>query len=89
MIHTGHNDMESGHFHALQLVTGVRRPTAMGQEHGRATIILERFSVQDPKRELRHQRIVHSCESKIDMDKPRNLTLACRAILIKRIYGPH
>jgi hypothetical protein len=45
--------------------------------------------VQDPKRELRHQRIVHSCESKIDMDKPRNLTLACRAILIKRIYGPH
>ena len=29
MIHTGHNDMESGHFHAMQLLTGVRRPTAI------------------------------------------------------------
>jgi LacI family transcriptional regulator len=29
MIHTGHNDMESGHFHAMQLLTGARRPTAL------------------------------------------------------------
>jgi LacI family transcriptional regulator len=29
MIHTGHNDMESGHFHAMQLLTRVQRPTAI------------------------------------------------------------
>src|ERR1700746_2499648 len=29
MIHTGHNDMESGHFHAMQLLTGAQRPTAI------------------------------------------------------------
>ena len=29
MIHNGHNDMESGHFHAMQLLTAVRRPTAI------------------------------------------------------------
>jgi len=29
MIHRGHNDMESGHFHAMQLLTGVQRPTAI------------------------------------------------------------
>jgi DNA-binding LacI/PurR family transcriptional regulator len=29
MIHAGHNDMESGHFHAMQLLTGARRPTAI------------------------------------------------------------
>jgi len=29
LIHTGHNDMESGHFHAMQLLTGVQRPTAI------------------------------------------------------------
>jgi DNA-binding LacI/PurR family transcriptional regulator len=29
MIHTGHNDMESGHFHAMQLLTGAHRPTAI------------------------------------------------------------
>ena len=29
MIHTGHNDMESGHFHAMQLLTGPQRPTAI------------------------------------------------------------
>jgi DNA-binding LacI/PurR family transcriptional regulator len=29
MIHTGHNDMESGHFHAMQLLTRAQRPTAM------------------------------------------------------------
>jgi DNA-binding LacI/PurR family transcriptional regulator len=29
MIHTGHNDMESGHFHAMQLLTRGQRPTAI------------------------------------------------------------
>lgn len=29
LIHTGHNDMESGHFHAMQLLTRVDRPTAI------------------------------------------------------------
>jgi LacI family transcriptional regulator len=29
MIHTGHNDMESGHFHAMQLLTSAQRPTAI------------------------------------------------------------
>ncbi len=29
MIHRGHNDMESGHFHAMQLLTRVQRPTAI------------------------------------------------------------
>jgi LacI family transcriptional regulator len=29
MIHTGHNDMESGHFHAMQLLTEAHRPTAI------------------------------------------------------------
>lgn len=29
MIHRGHNDMESGHFHAVQLLTRVQRPTAI------------------------------------------------------------
>jgi len=29
MIHTGHNDMESGHFHAMQLLTRAQRPTAI------------------------------------------------------------
>ena len=29
MIHTGHNDMESGHFHAMQLLTATHRPTAL------------------------------------------------------------
>lgn len=29
MTHTGHNDMESGHFHAMQLLTRAQRPTAM------------------------------------------------------------
>src|SRR5487761_64734 len=29
MIHAGHNDMESGHFHAMQLLTRGRRPTAI------------------------------------------------------------
>jgi LacI family transcriptional regulator, galactose operon repressor len=29
MVHTGHNDMESGHFHAMQLLTRARRPTAI------------------------------------------------------------
>jgi DNA-binding LacI/PurR family transcriptional regulator len=29
LIHTGHNDMESGHFHAMQLLTGAQRPTAI------------------------------------------------------------
>jgi len=29
MIHTGHNDMESGHFHAMQLLTRQQRPTAI------------------------------------------------------------
>jgi LacI family transcriptional regulator len=29
MIHTGHNDMESGHFHAMQLLTNGKRPTAI------------------------------------------------------------
>lgn len=29
MIHTGHNDMESGHHHALQLLKRVQRPTAI------------------------------------------------------------
>jgi DNA-binding LacI/PurR family transcriptional regulator len=29
MIHAGHNDMESGHFHAMQLLTRGQRPTAI------------------------------------------------------------
>ena len=29
LIHAGHNDMESGHFHAMQLLTGGQRPTAI------------------------------------------------------------
>ena len=29
MIHRGHNDMESGHFHAMQLLTRAERPTAI------------------------------------------------------------
>ena len=29
MIHMGHNDMESGHFHAMQLLTQPQRPTAI------------------------------------------------------------
>jgi LacI family transcriptional regulator, galactose operon repressor len=29
MIHTGHNDMESGHFHAMQLLTRTQRPSAI------------------------------------------------------------
>jgi DNA-binding LacI/PurR family transcriptional regulator len=29
MMHTGHNDMESGHFHAMQLLTQTPRPTAI------------------------------------------------------------
>lgn len=29
MIHTGHNDLESGHFHAMQLLTREHRPTAI------------------------------------------------------------
>jgi DNA-binding LacI/PurR family transcriptional regulator len=29
MIHAGHNDMESGHFHAMQLLTRGERPTAI------------------------------------------------------------
>lgn len=29
MIHKGHNDMESGHFHAMQLLTRTDRPTAI------------------------------------------------------------
>lgn len=29
MIHSGHNDMESGHFHAMQLLTRGQRPTAI------------------------------------------------------------
>jgi LacI family transcriptional regulator len=29
MIHSGHNDMESGHFHAMQLLTRAPRPTAI------------------------------------------------------------
>jgi LacI family transcriptional regulator len=29
MIHTGHNDMESGHFYAMQLLTRAQRPTAI------------------------------------------------------------
>ena len=29
MIHTGHNDMESGHCHAMQLLTRAQRPTAL------------------------------------------------------------
>jgi LacI family transcriptional regulator len=29
MIHTGHNDMESGRFHAMQLLTRAERPTAI------------------------------------------------------------
>ncbi len=29
MIHTGHNDMESGHYHAMQLLTRAQRPTAI------------------------------------------------------------
>lgn len=29
LIHAGHNDMESGHFHAMQLLTGAQRPTAI------------------------------------------------------------
>jgi LacI family transcriptional regulator len=29
MIQTGHNDMESGHFHAMQLLTREQRPTAI------------------------------------------------------------
>jgi DNA-binding LacI/PurR family transcriptional regulator len=29
MVHTGHNDMESGHFHAMQLLTRGQRPTAI------------------------------------------------------------
>ena len=29
MIHRGHNDMESGHFHAMQLLTRSDRPTAI------------------------------------------------------------
>ena len=29
IIHTGHNDMESGHFHAMQLLTRTERPTAI------------------------------------------------------------
>jgi len=29
MIHHGHNDMESGHFHAMQLLTNGKRPTAI------------------------------------------------------------
>lgn len=29
MIHRGHNDMESGHFHAMQLLTRAARPTAI------------------------------------------------------------
>lgn len=29
LIHTGHNDMESGHFHAMQLLTAAQRPSAI------------------------------------------------------------
>lgn len=29
LIHEGHNDMESGHLHTMQLLTGIRRPTAI------------------------------------------------------------
>jgi len=29
MIHNGHNNMESGHFHAMQLLTNGKRPTAI------------------------------------------------------------
>jgi DNA-binding LacI/PurR family transcriptional regulator len=29
MIHNGHNDMESGHFHAMRLLTSAKRPTAI------------------------------------------------------------
>jgi len=29
MVHRGHNDMESGHFHAMQLLTRADRPTAI------------------------------------------------------------
>jgi LacI family transcriptional regulator len=29
MIHTGHNDMESGHQHAMELLTSANRPTAI------------------------------------------------------------
>src|ERR1700758_3206637 len=29
MVHAGHNDMESGHFHAMQLLTRGQRPTAI------------------------------------------------------------
>jgi DNA-binding LacI/PurR family transcriptional regulator len=29
MIHTGHNEMGSGHFHAMQLLTKEQRPTAI------------------------------------------------------------
>lgn len=29
MIHTGHNDMESGHHHAMELLTSAQRPTAI------------------------------------------------------------
>jgi LacI family transcriptional regulator len=29
MVRTGHNDMESGHFHAMQLLTQTKRPTAI------------------------------------------------------------
>jgi LacI family transcriptional regulator len=29
MIHIGHNDMESGHRHAMELLTGAQRPTAL------------------------------------------------------------
>jgi LacI family transcriptional regulator len=29
MIHIGHNDLESGHRHAMELLTSARRPTAL------------------------------------------------------------
>jgi DNA-binding LacI/PurR family transcriptional regulator len=29
MIHTGHNDIESGHYHAMQFLTRAQRPTAL------------------------------------------------------------